>query len=163
MKRYKDSGSKREMDVLYRAKRSWDGLHSMRINADRLMKFTYGSQFIDRVEVDGVSMSEAQYWASQGIIPKKNNIIRKMVRSILGVYKSQDTDFTAIAKDREEQEVAQMMTITLQSNRDTNRMNELQMRLAEGFIIHGTAFAKESWGWRKNKKDTWTDIVNLNY
>lgn len=163
LKRYEDTGNKREMDILYRAKRCWDGLYSMRANRERLMKFTYGSQYIDRVEVDGETMSEAQYWASQGIIPKKNNLIRKMVRSVLGIYKSQDVDFTAIAKDREEQSVAEMMTVTLQSNRDANRMNEIQRSLAEEFLISGTVFLKESWGWRKGKKDTWSDIVNPNY
>jgi hypothetical protein len=163
LKRYRDAGSKREMDILYRAKRCWDGLYSMRANRERLMRFTYGSQFIDRVEVGGEVMSESRYWASQGVTVKKNNLIRKMVRSVLGIYKSQDVDFTAIAKDREEQSVAEMMTVTLQSNRDTNRMDEIQRSLVEEFLISGTAFIRESWGWRRGKKDTWSDIVNPNY
>ena len=56
-----------------------------------------------------------------------------------------------------------MMTIALQSNRDLNRMQEIELRQFEEFIISGLAFMKESWGWRKNRKDTWTDLINPNY
>lgn len=157
------TGEKREMDILYRAQRSWDGLYQMRANRDRLLKFTYGDQYCDRVEVDGQTMREDEYWASQGVIPKKNNLIRKMVRSVMGVYKNQDTDFTVIARDRAEQSVGEMMTITLQANREMNRMNELELRLFEEFVISSTVFLKESYGWRRNRKDTWTDIVSPNH
>ena len=163
LKRYKGIGSKREMDILYRAKRSWDALYDIRTKRERLMKYTYGDQYIDMVEVDGELKTEAQYWEEQGILPKKNNLLRKMVRSIIGVYKNQDTDFTVIARDRDEQSIGEMFTITLQANRDLNRMGELEIRLLEEFLISGTIFVKESWGWRKNTKDTWTDIVNPNY
>lgn len=154
---------RKEMDILYRAKRCWDGLYEIRRNRERLMKFRYGDQYIDKVEVEGRTMSEKAYWEEQGVSPKKNNMIAKMVRSVIGVYKNQDTDFTAVAIDREEQSVAEMMTIALQSNRDLNRMQEIELRQFEEFIISGLAFMKESWGWRKNRKDTWTDLVNPNY
>ena len=153
----------KEMDILYRAKRCWDGLYEIRRNRERLMKFRYGDQYIDKVEVEGRTMTEKAYWEEQGVSPKKNNMIAKMVRSVIGVYKNQDTDFTAVAIDREEQSVAEMMTIALQSNRDLNRMQEIELRQFEEFIISGLAFMKESWGWRKNRKDTWTDLINPNY
>lgn len=154
---------KKEMDILYRAKRCWDGLYDIRHNRERLMKFRYGDQYIDKVEVEGRVISEKKYWEDQGVSPKKNNMIGKMVRSVIGVYKNQDMDFTAVAIDREEQSVAEMMTIALQSNRDLNRMQEIELRLFDEFLTSGLSFLKESWGWRKNRKDTWTDVVNPNY
>lgn len=163
LKNHSITGEKRAMDILYKAQRSWDGLYAMRANRDRLLRFTYGDQYCDRVEVDGQLMREDEYWASQGVIPKKNNLIRKMVRSVMGVYKNQDTDFTVIARDRAEQSIGEMMTITLQANREMNRMNEIELRLFEEFIISGSVFLKEGYGWRRGRKDTWTDIVNPNY
>lgn len=154
---------RKELDILYKAKRSWDGLYEIRRNRERLMKFRYGDQYIDKVEVDGVVMSEKTYWEGQGVTTKKNNMIGKMVRSVISVFENQDIDFTAVAIDREEQSVAEMMTITLQANRDLNRMQVLELREFEEFLISGLAAFKESWGWRKNRKDTWTDIVNKNY
>ncbi|MFA5672703.1 MAG: hypothetical protein WC922_09705 [Synergistaceae bacterium] len=153
----------KEMDILYRAKRCWDGLYEIRRNRERLMKFRYGDQYIDKVEVEGRTMTEKAYWEEQGVSPKKNNMIAKMVRSVIGVYKEQGIDFTAVAIDREEQSVAEMMTIALQANRELNCMKELELRLFEEFVISGLAFMKESWGWKKNRKDTWTDLVNPNY
>lgn len=155
-------GSK-EMDLLYRARASWDALSVLRAKRERLMRFTYGEQYLDRVEVDGVQMSEGSYWETQGVTPKKNNMIRKMVRSVIGVYKNQGMDYSAVAIDKEEQTVAEMMTVTLQANRELNRMEELELRLIEEFLISGMAYSRESWGWRKGRKDTWTDIVNPNY
>ncbi|MDD2315676.1 MAG: hypothetical protein PHX12_12555 [Proteiniphilum sp.] len=153
----------KEMDILYRAKRCWDGLYEIRRNRERLMKFRYGDQYIDKVEVEGRTMTEKAYWEEQGVSPKKNNMIAKMVRSVIGIYKEQGIDFTAVAIDREEQSVAEMMTIALQANRELNCMKELELRLFEEFVISGLAFMKESWGWKKNRKDTWTDLVNPNY
>lgn len=153
----------KEMDILYRAKRCWDGLYEIRRNRERLMKFRYGDQYIDKVEVEGRTMTEKAYWEEQGVSPKKNNMIAKMVRSVIGVYKEQGIDFTAVAIDREEQSVAEMMTIALQANRELNCMKELELRQFEEFVISGLAFMKESWGWKKNRKDTWTDLVNPNY
>lgn len=155
-------GSK-EMDLLYRARSSWDALSVLRAKRERLMRFTYGEQYLDRIEVDGVQMSEGSYWETQGVTPKKNNMIRKMVRSVIGVYKNQGMDYSAVAIDKEEQTVAEMMTVTLQANRELNRMEELELRLIEEFLISGMAYSRESWGWRKGRKDTWTDIVNPNY
>ncbi len=159
----KRGDEKKAMDILYRAQQCWNGLHDVRRNRERLLKFRYGEQYIDKVEVEGRTMTEKAYWEEQGVSPKKNNMIAKMIRSVIGVYRNQDTDFTAVAIDREEQSVAEMMTITLQSNRDLNRMQEVELRLFEEFLISGLAFMKESWGWRKNRKDTWTDLVNPNF
>ena len=160
-RRYRSSDTK-EMNVLYRAQRAWDGLMSMRANRARLIRMTYGDQYSDIVDVDGERMREDEYWAQQGVIPKKNNIIRKMVRSVNGVYKNQDAEFSATARDRREQKLAELYTVLLQANRDINRMNEVELRLFEEFVISATVFVKENYGYKKRRKDTWTDIVNPN-
>lgn len=160
LNQYTPRDNTKAMDVLYKAQMSWDGLYAMRVKRDRLMRFTYGDQYCDRLDVDGQLMREDAYWASQGVIPKKNNVIRKMVRSVIGVYKNQGTDFTVIARDRAEQKIGEMFTITLQANREINRMGELEIRLFEEFIISATIFIKESYGYRRGRKDTWSDIVS---
>lgn len=156
------SDSKKELAVLYRAQNVWDGLYSMREERKRNLKFTYGEQYADIVEVDGERMSEGEYWGTQGVIPKKNNLIGKMVRSVIGVYKNQDTAFSVVAIDREEQQAGEMMTSTLQANRDVNLMNEIELSLFREFIISATVFTKEEWGWKKRRKDSWTSIVDPN-
>lgn len=151
---------KKEQGVLYRAQTAWDALHEMRQERRRKIRYTYGDQYSDMVTVDGDSMTEGAYWAKQGVVPKKNNLIGKMVRSVIGVYKNQGTDFSAVAIDKEEQTAAEMMTSTIQANRDVNLMNEIEISLFREFIISATVYAKEEWGWKKRRKDTWTSIVN---
>ena len=36
-------------------------------------------------------------------------------------------------------------------------------RTFEEFLISGAAFHKESFGWRDNKMDCWTDIISPNH
>ncbi len=57
----------------------------------------------DVISVDGKYMSEASYIKSQGNVPLKNNIIRRLVRNVLGVYRSQSKEPTCTARDRDEQ------------------------------------------------------------
>ena len=159
---YKDDHRK-ELALLYRAQNCWDGNSLIRKERQRNMKFTFGEQFADKVTVDKVTMTEGAYWGQQGVIPKKNNLIAKMVRSVIGVYKKQETDFRVVAIDKEEQVAADMMTATLQANRDVNLMNEVELSLFREFVISGLAFAKEEWGWKKRRKDSWTNIVNPEY
>lgn len=159
---HKRTNERRDMDILYRAQRAWDGLYQMRINRDRLVKFTFGDQYSDKVEVDGKVMREDQYWAEQGVIAKKNNLINKMVRSVTGVYNNQDTEFMATARDRQEQRYGEMFTSLLQANWEGNRLNEVTNLLFKEFIISATVFLKESYGYRRGRKDTWTDTVSLN-
>lgn len=151
---------KKELGVLYRAQQAWDALHHTREERHRNIRYTYGDQYSDIVTVDGDRMTEAAYWAQQGVIPKKNNLIGKMVRSVIGVFKNQGTDFRAVALDREEQSVAEMMSATLQANRDINLMNELELSLFREFLISASVYVKEEWGWKKRRKDSWTSIVN---
>lgn len=156
------TGDSKEMDILYRAQRAWDGLYQMRLNRERLVKFTFGDQYSDKVEVDGNVMSESEYWAEQGVIPKKNNLIYKMVRSVTGLYNSQDTDFIATARDREEQSYGELQTVLLRANRDLNRMDEISTTLFQEFIISASVFLKENYGYWRGKTDTWTHAVSLN-
>ena len=81
----------------------------------------------------------------------------------MGVYKNQGTDFRAVAIDKEEQVAAEMMTATLQANKDINLMNEIELSLFREFLISATVYAKEEWGWKKRRKDSWTSIVNPDY
>ena len=107
-------------------------------------------------------MSESEYWAEQGVIPKKNNLIYKMVRSVTGLYNSQDTDFIATARDREEQSYGELQTVLLRANRDLNRMDEISTTLFQEFIISASVFLKENYGYWRGKTDTWTHAVSLN-
>lgn len=129
---------------------------------ERNKRYTYGDQWKDEVVVDGQRMTEEEYIKSQGSVPLKNNLIRRLVRNVLGVYRSQSKEPTCTARDRDEQKLGETMSIILQCNMQLNRMNEVYARSMEEFLISGLVVHRKWYGWRNNKLDCWTDYVQPN-
>ena len=158
-KRY---GDRRAFDILMEAQYYWSQMDDFRKDRERNKRYTYGFQWDDMICVDGKSMSEEEYIKSQGNVPLKNNLIRKLVRSVLGVYRSQSKEPTCTARDRDEQKLGETMSTILQCNMQLNRMNDVYARTMEEFLISGFIVHRKSYGWRNGKEDCWTDYVQPN-
>ncbi|MBO4786009.1 MAG: hypothetical protein J5510_02975, partial [Prevotella sp.] len=125
-------------------------------------RYTYGEQWKDMVSVEGKQMTEEDYIKSQGNVPLKSNLIRRLVRNVLGVYRSQSKEPTCVARDRDEQQLAETMSTALQCNMQLNRMTEVNARTMEEFLISGFIVHRKWFGWRNEKLDCWTDYVQPN-
>ena len=158
----KKLGNGRAFRVLMEAQRAWDKMSRFRKERERNKRYTYGKQWDDIVTVDGKEMREEEYILKQGNIPLKNNIIRKIVRTVLGVYRSQMKEPTCTARDRDEQRLGETMSTILQCNMQLNRMQEVLARTLEEFLISGLAVHRKWYGWRDGKCDCWTDKVQNN-
>lgn len=158
-KRY---GDRRAFDILMEAQYYWIQMDDFRKDRERNKRYTYGFQWDDMICVDGKSMSEEEYIKSQGNVPLKNNLIRRLVRSVLGVYRSQSKEPTCTARDRDEQKLGETMSTILQCNMQLNRMNDVYARTMEEFLISGFIVHRKSYGWRNGKEDCWTDYVQPN-
>lgn len=158
----KQWGNKRALDVLFEAQQFWDNMSRFRIDRERNKQYTYGNQWKDIISVDGKQLTEEEYIISQGNVPLKNNLIRRLVRNVLGVYRSQAKEPTCTARDRDEQRIGETMSTILQCNMQINRMNELYARSMEEFLISGMIVHRKWYGWRNDKYDCWTDYVNPN-
>ena len=158
----KKFGDKRAFQVLFEAQRAWDGMEQFRRDRERNKRYTYGAQWDDLIKVDGKVMSEEDYIKSQGNVPLKNNVIRRLVRAILGAYRSQSKEPTCTARDRDEQRIGETMSVILQYNMQMNRMQEMYARTMEEFLIGGFVVHRKWFGWRRDKYDCWTDIVQPN-
>lgn len=155
-------GERRAFDVLMEAQHYWSSMDQFRRDRERNKRYCYGDQWKDIIQVDGCAMTEEEYIAKQGNVPLKNNLIRRLVRNVLGVYRSQAKEPTCYARDRDEQKLGETMTIILQCNMQLNRLNELNARTMEEFLIGGLIVHRKSFGWRNEKLDCWTDYVNPN-
>lgn len=158
----REYGFRRAFDVLMQAQHAWDMMSKFRKDRERNKRYTYGDQWDDVISVDGKYMSEASYIKSQGNVPLKNNIIRRLVRNVLGVYRSQSKEPTCTARDRDEQKIGETMSTILQCNMQLNRMNDLLARTMEEFLISGLVVHRKWFGWRNDKCDCWTDYVQPN-
>ena len=140
----------------------WNQMEDFRKDRERNKRYTYGFQWDDMICVDGKSMTEEEYIKSQGNVPLKNNLIRRLVRSVLGVYRSQSKEPTCTARDRDEQKLGETMSTILQCNMQLNRMPDVYARSMEEFLISGFIVHRKSYGWRNGKEDCWTDYVQPN-
>lgn len=145
--------------LLLEAQSHYMSMSRFRRERERNKRYNFGDQWSDEIVVDGRHMSEAQYIAEQGNLPLKNNLIRRLVRNVIGVYRGQSTEPVCIARDRNEQESGEIMTVALQYNMQLNRMKDLYARSMEEFLISGFVVHRKYHGWREGRVDCWTDMV----
>ena len=158
----KSLGKDRAFEVLWEAQQYWQAMETFRQDRERNKNYTYGRQWDDWICVDGKMTREEDYIKSQGNVALKNNLIRRMVQAVLGVYRSQAKEPTCTARDRDEQKYGETMSTVLQCNMQLNRMTEINARCMEEFLISGFVVQRKWYGWRENKLDCWTDYVQPN-
>lgn len=158
------SRDKRAMDILAEAQRCWTNMEKFRRERERNKRYVYGDQWKDLVTVDGRTMTEEQYILEQGNVPLSNNLMGRMMRSVLGVFRQQTKEPTCVARDRDEQSLGETMSAILQYNGQINQLPELYARGMAEFVISGLVVHKKWFGWnsKRHKDDCWTDVVDLN-
>lgn len=137
-------------------------MEQFRQDRERNKNYTFGKQWEDTICVEGKTMREEEYIRQQGNVPLKNNLINRMIRSIMGVYRSQVKEPTCTARDRDEQEYGETMTTVLQCCMQQNRMSAINSMCMKEFLISGMVVQRKWFGWRDGKLDCWTDYVQPN-
>ncbi len=149
--------------VLLQAQKAWEEIDPFRHKRKRNRDYTYGKQWNDLIKLpDGRVMSEEEYIRQQGKVPLKNNLIRQMVKAVLGQFRNNQTQPVCVARDREEQNLGELMSSAVQYAYQHNRLQELDSRTLEEFLISGICFQKIGYGFRRGKTDVWVDEVNPN-
>lgn len=162
-----DDHIERATDVLFAARDCWDSLHNIRVQRDRCFRYTYGDQWSDEVYGDDVwcrKCTERDLIRERGDEPLSNNLIRKLIRTVVGVYRQQDKVPTCTANDRDEQALGDIMSTALHVNWRVNHKKELDSRCFENYLIGGIAIQKETYGWNSEAKrrDCWTYLPMVN-
>lgn len=131
-------------DVLIEAERAWDALSLFRRDYIRNRNYLYGKQWNDRIKDPdtGKTITEEEYIKRQGKIPLKNNMIRQLVKNVLGQFSSNQTEPVCVAADRADQELGEMMSIAVKYAYRVNRMWGMDIRTLESFLIGAVACHK---------------------
>lgn len=158
----KDFCSRKAWEVITEAQSYWHAMETFRRDRERNKNYTFGRQWDDYICIDGQMVKEEDYIKNQGNMALKNNLIRRMVQAVLGVYRSQAKEPTCTARDRDEQKFGETMSIVLQANMQLNRMTEVYARSMEEFLISGFVVHRKWYGPRNNMIDCWTDYVQPN-
>lgn len=158
----KQADKTRGLDIINEAQNYWYRMTSFRRRRQRCKDYTYGKQWGDVVCIDGKMMTEEEYITRQGRTPLKNNLIRRLITQIIGVFRNQAKEPICTARDREEQRLGETMTVLLQYNMQVNSMTELLARSLEEFLISGLIVHSKRFKVRDGKADCWTEYVNPN-
>lgn len=114
------------MDILQAAGERFDRLAGFRAARRRFKEFTYGKQWGDVVTTpSGERMTEGEFAAKSGRMPLTNNMINRLVKTIVGHFRSDFSGSGAKADDH-------------------NRLVELDARLFEEYLVSGCAVQKVS-------------------
>ena len=152
----------RGMEMLMEAQNYYASGYRFRNARDRNRRYTYGDQWGDIVCVDGKYMTEEEYIKSQGQVPLKNNLIRRLVRNVIGSYVNQGTEPRSTARDRDEQPQAETLNALLEYVMQVNEMDEMYSHAMREFLISGMPVMRKWYGWNTalQKQDCWTDNVS---
>lgn len=136
--------------ILHKAYLAWMNSSQLRSKRLRNKRFTYGDQWSDIVTTrEGVTKSEYEIFFKGGLPPQTNNLLRQMVKTIVGRYRSQHID------DKH------AIDSNVEAVHHTNQVGELDSRALEEFLISGTAVQRidiEHNLWQREVK-----VTNVNF
>lgn len=139
------------LELIQRANECYDAHYKLRQNIRRAMRYYRGDQWSDTVVVNGKVMTEAEYIQMQGKPALKQNLIRPPVRNILGQFRRAPYKSLVIARNRDDQKAAEMISVALESAYEMNKGKEKDARQLEVFLTSGTAIYNTGFRW-SNKR-----------
>ena len=134
-------------DTFTLASKAWSRLADFRAERARCKRYVYGEQWDDVIDTAYGRMTENQMIRRQGQEPLKNNILRRILRNVVGLYRSQYKAPMLTTRD------SGLKGAELRKANDRRRrwfadnaMQELAPRLLEEFLISGMVAVKVDGG-----------------
>ena len=130
---------------------AWSSSVGFRQRRRRYLRYTYGRQWEDltRSPRDGSSVSEEVAAMQQGQVPHTNNLIRQLVKCVIGNFRSGIADNDPAAAEPVDTQTA-----------ERNELLELDCRMLEEFLISGCAIQRIVLERRPGGSGAWVDNVS---
>ena len=139
------------LQILLDAYHAWMCCASLRESRARNKRFTYGDQWSDMfTDRDGDTMTDRERVVRNGTQPLTNNLLRQLVRTVVGRYRAQVID-AAVPADKQLAQAAENL-----------QLDELDSRALEEFLISGCAVQRVEKRTILGEKQLCVDNVNLN-
>lgn len=115
-----------DLKVLHAAYKAWQMGSTLRASRDRNKAFTYGRQWGDMmIDELGNAVTEEDNMRNRGCQPITNNLIRQMVKTMIGRYRSK--------------RLTEKCDKSVEKAYKSNMLDELDSRTLEEFLISGCA------------------------
>lgn len=136
--------------VLYAAYKAWMNGSTLRASRNRNKNFTYGRQWNDlTTDIDGNHITEYRKLKNAGKEPITNNMMRQMVKSVVGRFRTNLKDGSSSLNE------------SMQRIRQLNCLDELDARSLEEFLISGCCIQRIDYDPRTTEMPR-IDNVNIN-
>lgn len=152
-----------DLHMLHRAETLWNNLQPSREQRARAIEFTYGDQWADLIEVNGMIMTQREYVSKQGNVVLQSNQIATKVNTIAGLLAKEENQPICLARDRKEQQYGEVLTEALHANCTKNKMPLLYDTAMRDCLLGGWATFRENYEYVNGREDSWTYYVNPNY
>lgn len=117
------------MSILMAAHKAWNSGADMRARRNRYKQYTYGNQWGDLIADDhGNIVTEGEYASASGKKPLSNNLIRRLVKCIVGRFRTEHINSLGGDAMRK---VSQM-----------NHLDELDSRMLEEFSYRAVRYSE---------------------
>ena len=84
---------KQDYEILREAYSAWQAAESLRARRNRQVRYTFGDQWIDAMpDENGRSVPEREIIMRTGRRPLTNNLLRRMVKTIVGIYRNRASE-----------------------------------------------------------------------
>ena len=128
----------------------YDSLDDFRERRKRSREYLRGNQWGDMmVDDNGDTITEETNILNQGKVPLKQNVIRPLIRSVIGQYRTGKSKTVVLARKKDDTKISEMLTNTLQTAQYNNDTEEIDARMAEEFFLSGMACSKSSYSFVK--------------
>lgn len=148
---------RKDVALLLEAKAHWESMAGYRSCRERCKRYCYGDQWGDYVQMDGRWVREEQYIRSQGSEPLKNNLIRRLVKQVLGLYRSESHPPKVSSSHKASSRLMERMLSEIHL---ANCSDEIDSRAFEEFLVSGMVVQRKSYGVRRGLSGCWTDNVS---
>ncbi len=135
-------------EIINQAYNAWSSASSLRRRRQRYKRYTYGDQWSDIVDdVNGKLCIEEDLIRRSGKRPIINNLIRQLVKTIVGRFRAEYADVYSEPK--------------LRAVAERNALSEIDSRMLEEFLISGCAVQRISLEERFGSRRLWIDNVDF--
>ena len=143
----------------------WMSLSDFRKRYNRCADYNRGRQ-LDKViqNADGEWKTQKEIIREEGKTPVVINVIRDLVRTILGQYRLSPVRTEVKARGGDDKIVSEMLTLALHSALDINNITELDAQQLETFMLSGLAMSikNERYYTEYKQKDLFVGNINPN-
>jgi len=151
--------------LLERCSEYWSSLDDFRSRRERARRYERGDQWFEQIQNDdGEWITEEELILSENRLALKQNVIRQLVKNLLGQYRTSPAQSVVNSRTREDASLSEMMTNALQAAKDLNLSTEVDAQQFHEHLLSGMMVGKVGFQpWKElDRNDITIDNINVN-